>query len=143
MTRHRNPTAWAETIAARQVTTADHADASLIKLHDAFDQLKAGTKDSDFFDRLGVAFNCGLIRAEQISELCVAPILAAHEAMHRCADICQRHGHYGFDGPGLQAVKTGLEVYEQILRNSSPAQMRDALVESTRRMAQQLAEAQP
>jgi hypothetical protein len=140
MTRHRNPTAWAETILASQPMTEPVADGVMALLYSAFADLKAGSTDDGLFDRLAASINVGIIRAEQIDELCVQPMLAARDALMRCDDIHGRHGRYGFDGPGLQAMATGLEVYEEMVRNSTPAQMREAMTLSIARMHRQVAD---
>jgi len=144
---HRKATApapsqntWAAVIAASQPTQPSVADESLTRLHAAFDDLRAGSTDDELFDRLASAINVGMVRAEQIDELCVPPMLAARDALIRCDAIRGKHGRYGFDGPGLQAMATGLEVYEEILRNSSPQQMTEALHHAMTRMRRQVAE---
>jgi len=108
------------------------------KLYSAFEGLKAGTTDDELFDRLASTLNAALIRAESIDELCLAPLQAAADALRRCELICTRHGRYGFDGPGLQAMAAGLKVCEEIIRNSSPKQMFDAFAESLARVHLQL-----
>ena len=125
-----NPATWAMLIAARQDTHPSTANEVMLKLHDAFCQLKAGTTDDDFFDRLAACVNVGLVRAEQIDPVCVAPMVAARDALIRCDGIRGRHGRYGFDGPGLHAMTAGLEVYEEMLRNSTPQQMAEAAATS-------------
>ena len=132
--RRSNPTAWAATIAASRQTEPAVADDVMTKLHMAFADLKAGSTDDDLFDRLAVSINVGLLRAEQINEVCVQPMLAARDALIRCDDIRGRHGRYGFDGPGLQAIADGLDVYEEMLRKSTPQQMTAALYLSVERM---------
>lgn len=56
------------------------------------------------------------------------------DSLRRCDAIRGRHGRYGFDGPSLRATATGLEVCEDIIRNSSQKQMLDAFVESLTRI---------
>ena len=135
--RVKNPTSWAETIAARQPTTRAVADDVMAKLYSAFADLKAGSTDDDLFDRLAAAINVGIVRAEQIDPACVAAMLDARDALIRCDDIRGRHGRYGFDGPGLLAMAAGLEVYEEMVRNSTPQQMRNAMTASLARMRRQ------
>ncbi|QOF80315.1 hypothetical protein [Variovorax sp. 38R] len=135
--RSANPTNWAETIAARQPMARSVADDVMAKLYSAFGDLKAGSTDDDLFDRLAAAINVGVVRAEQIDQACVAPMLAARDALIRCDDIRGRHGRYGFDGPGLLAMAVGLEVYEEMVRNSTPQQMREAMTASIARMRRQ------
>jgi hypothetical protein len=136
----RNPTSWAATIAACQPMSKAVADDIMTKLHMAFTDLRNGSTDGDLFDRLAATVNVGIIRAEQIDPLCVGPMLAARDALVRCDEIMARHGRYGFDGPGLQAIAAGLEVYEEMLRNSTPQQMREAMSTSIARMNKQIAE---
>ena len=50
---------------------------------------------------------------------------------------CGHHGRYGFDGPGLLAMAAGLEVYEGMVRNSTPQRMREAMTASLARMRRQ------
>ncbi|CAN7477654.1 hypothetical protein [Variovorax paradoxus] len=109
----------------------------MTKLYSAFADLKAGSTDDDLFDRLASTINVGMVRAEQIDELCLAPLLAARDALIRCDAIRGRHGRYGFDGPGLQAMAAGLEVYEEMVRKSTPQQMHNALAESVARIGRQ------
>lgn len=143
MKRRRNSTTWAEVILPRQVMTQENETRAMALLHSAFTDLRQGSADDELFDRLAAAINIGIIRAEQIDPLCVAPILAARDALIRCDEIRGRHGRYGFDGPGIHAMATGLEVYEEMLRHSSPQQMREAMTESIARMNQQLAAEPP
>ncbi|MBB3642578.1 hypothetical protein [Variovorax atrisoli] len=137
--RAKNSTTWASVIAARQQTPEAIADAAMAKLYSAYADLKAGTTDDDMFDRVAAAINVGLIRAEQIDAACVTPMLEARDALIRCDAIRGKHGRYGFDGPGLQAMAAGLEVYEEMLRKSTPLQMRQALTASMERMRLQIA----
>lgn len=138
--RRTNPTAWVATIAARQVMTAAGANDVMTKLHSAFADLKVGSTDDELFDRLAAAINVGIVRAEQIDPACVPPMLAARDALMRCDDIRGRHGRYGFDGSGLAAMAAGLEVYEEMVRNSTPQQMRLAMTASIARMRRQVAQ---
>ena len=127
---HVNPAVWAQLIAARQDTHPETVTEVMTKLHDAFCRLRDGGTDDDLFDRLASCINVGLIRAEQIDAVCVTPMVAARDALIRCDGIRGRHGRYGFDGPGLHAMTAGLEVYEEMLRNSTPQQMAEAAATS-------------
>lgn len=135
--RAKNPTTWAAAIAARQRMAPAVADDIMAKLYSAFGDLKAGSTDDDLFDRLTAAINVGIVRAEQIAPACVVPMLAARDALIRCDEIRGRHGRYGFDGPGLLAMAAGLEVYEEMVRKSTPQQMRETVTASIARMRRQ------
>lgn len=139
MKRRANPTTWAAAIAARQAMSPAIARDIMAKLYSAFGDLKAGSSDDELFDRLAAAVNVGIVRAEQINPACIEPMLAARDALIRCDDIRGRHGRYGFDGPGLLAMAAGLEVYEEMVRNSTPQQMREAMTASIARMRRQVA----
>lgn len=137
--RRVSPATFGAAIAARQAHSVPKGDDIMTKLYSAFADLKAGSTDDELFDRLSANLNAVMVRAEQIDELCLAPLHAAADALRRCDAIRGRHGRYGFDGPGLQAMAAGLEVCEAITRNSSPKQMFDAFVESLARVRRQLA----
>jgi hypothetical protein len=139
--RRASAATFGATLAARQVHPNARGDDITAKLYSAFADLKAGSTDDELFDRLASTFNAALIRAESIDELCLAPLQDAADALHRCDAIRGRHGRYGFDGPGLQAMAAGLEVCEEIIRNSSPKQMFDAFGESIARTYRQREEA--
>lgn len=137
-----NPAIWEQLIAARQDTPTEAVTQTMTKLHDAFCQLRAGSTDDDLFDRLAACINVGVVRAEQIDPLCVTPMVAARDALIRCDGIRGRHGRYGFDGPGLHAMLAGLEIYEEMLRNSTPQQMAEAAATSCHLTLRQAAEEQ-
>lgn len=137
--RHADLTSWAHTISASRTMAPRLADEIMTKLHSAFQDLRSGSIDDELFDRIAASINIGIVRAEQIDPLCVVPMLAARDALIRCDEIRGRHGRYGFDGPGLQAMAAGLEVYEEMVRKSTPQQMRQAMTESMTRMRRQVA----
>lgn len=137
--RRSNPTTWAAAISVRQPMASSVVTDIMSKLYSAFGDLQAGSTDDDLFDRLAATINVGIVRAEQIDPLCVERMLAARDALIRCDEIRGRHGRYGFDGPGLAAMTAGLEVYEEMVRNSTPQQMREAMTASIARMRRQAA----
>jgi hypothetical protein len=52
------------------------------------------------------------------------PILrTANDALGRSKARFHRLGRMGFDGPAIDQVEAGIEVYEAIVQASSPAQM--------------------
>jgi hypothetical protein len=62
---------------------------------------------------------------------------AGIEALRECDRIQQKHGRYGFTGPGLVSVADAIKLYEGILRLSKSIQMQRALEEAARRMLEQ------
>jgi hypothetical protein len=111
----------------------------MVKVHDAFAHLSAGGADDDLFDRLAGVVNVGAIRTEQIggSEEALAVFRRAGEALTHADDIRGRHGRYGFTGPGLEAMKDAIALYEEILKASTPLQMHKAQLECIQRMRAQ------
>lgn len=51
---------------------------------------------------------------------------AAGRALRRCLQRRENTGRWGLDGPAIHELADGLQVYESILRESTPEQMRVA-----------------
>lgn len=106
----------------------DYSDATAIvnRTRAAYEALKCGSSDTKDYDRVGWALNVAYVRAADIDErLCdilavVADVLLAARARF------DQLGRFGFRGDELQAMNRGMEIYEEILRNSSPRQMHEA-----------------
>lgn len=99
----------------------------LLRIRAAFDRLKDGSADKQDFDRVAVAFNLAKIRAIEIDEALADELESAQDAMIRCKERFKKHGHFGFDGCGLQACEYALEAHETILEASSHKQMQNAM----------------
>jgi hypothetical protein len=133
-TRARNPTAWAAAIANSQPTPAADVTRIMVSARMSYERLKQGDAPASDFERLAAVLNVGLIRGESIGAEVVEAMKLAMEAILECHSLHQRHGRWGFTGPGIQAMNEALELYEQILGASSPNQMEAAVKESYRRM---------
>lgn len=138
--RTANKTANFATILRHQ-PIGDNAAHNLVLAESAFRDLIEGSTDHDLFGRLAMSINVALVRAESIDPLLEMTMQAAVAAMVEAMGIFERHGRYGFSGPGLTAVRLGLEAYANIARESSPAQMQVAMNEVTRRYSEQKAAA--
>lgn len=134
--RHGNTTANFATIAKHQPIGINAAH-NLVLAEQAFKDLTAGSADHDVFGVLAMAINCALVRAEAIDPLLEQTMQRAVEAMVDALGIFERHGRYGFTGPGLDAVRQALGAYDAIARASSPVQMQAALAEVLRRYREQ------
>jgi hypothetical protein len=132
-----SPTSWCDVIVANREQDPENATDIMNKVRAAFEALKSGTTDCALFDRVAAVFNVGIVRAEAIDPLAEQVMVEAILAMRRCDDIYGRHRKYGFTGPDLMAVNDGLDLYEQILRMSTPRMMVEALEEAARRMIEQ------
>ena len=141
MKRRINPVAAFVTLAQNQQVKPSQATGLMLELHQCFDALKNGSDDEELFNRLGSSLNTALVLAERIDDEVVAVILDAHEAMYRCRDRFDKHGRFGFDGPGIAAMVDALDVYDQMVRLGTPKQILDASAEAYRRMKKQIREA--
>lgn len=114
----------------------------LLRIRAAFDRLVDGTADQQDFNRVGVAFNIAKVRAMEIEEALADQIEKSQDAMMRCKARYQTHGKFGFDGEGLQACQFALEAHEEILVNSTPKQMENAMLVMHKALNKQTAHGQ-
>jgi hypothetical protein len=106
----------------------------LIKVNDAFGELKNGTTSDEMFDRMAAVLNVGMVRCEVIGQGGVEVFKAAQQALMSCDDLKSRHGKYGFTGPGITAMQDAIALYSEILKASTPLQMERAQQECIRRI---------
>jgi hypothetical protein len=135
-------TAWIRTIAGHQDQPEDNATAIMIKVRTAYELLRTGQGSNADFDRVACAMNVALARAELIDPLCEQSMVEGIRAMYGCAAIHERHGTYGFTGAGLQASSDAIDLYENILRLSTPMQMQAAADAAHVRVTRMMREAQ-
>jgi hypothetical protein len=95
---------------------------------------------SDFHD-LVAAMNSTLVRSEAIGPECEAIAKQAADALRRTWDRYEHTGRLSFDTMGAHAMGHGIELHEELIRNSSPEQMVRAMREVLRRCDQQRAAA--
>ena len=103
----------------------------------ALQALLDGTAGDKQYQRVASALNMAAIRTEQIAgnDDAVQVLQAASHAMLECLRIKHAHGRYGLTGPAREAIKDGIDLYETILRGSTPRQMYDAERELERMLA--------
>lgn len=100
----------------------------------SYDALKNGKGTRSDYQDLADAINVAMVRAEAISPLAEAMVLKARDAMMRMLERFTRLGRWGFDGPAIDEVLCAVEFHEELLRNSTPQQMIDAMREVYRRV---------
>lgn len=122
----KNLTSWICTIVGNKEQPQDNADQIMEKLRVAFELLKSGQAYESHFDRVASAMNIGLARAELIDALVEETMQKGIDAMYSCFEINERHGRYGFTGLDIVAVTDAINVYDNILRLSTPKMMNDA-----------------
>ena len=99
----------------------------------SFESLKNGTGVEGDFHDLAAAINTTMVRSEQVDPLCEQTAIAARDALMRCWHRFERTGRFGFDGPALLEIEAGIDLHEQLVENSTPLQMINALREVIRR----------
>lgn len=87
--------------------------------------------DTEPFDMLAHALGVATLRAIEIHGAIqgnpVLPILdAGNDALGRARLRWEKTGKWGLDGPGRQELTDAVDVYHEILVNSSPMQMQKA-----------------
>ncbi len=135
--RHRAPKDWFAGNAILNSQVFSEADATTIvnRVRVAERRLRDGTAEPEHFIRLGCAINVASIRAEEIDLSLIEILDAAGKALLDCQERRDRLGRYGMTGPGLLALGEALDVYEAVLRSSSPKQMQLAEQEVIRRLS--------
>ena len=99
----------------------------------SFEALRTGAgTESDFHD-LCAAVNTTMVRSESVDPLCEQTAIAARDALMRCWHRHEKTQRWGFDGPALLEVEAGISLHEELVRNSTPLQMVEAMREVIRR----------
>lgn len=115
--------------------TVTAANGAALRVRAAFDVIKLAAvapDDMEPHDLLAHAVGIAWLRAIEIAghepdKNPMLPILKlGTEAVQRLGERRRRAGVWGFDGPAIQQVSDALDVYEEILMNSSPLQMANA-----------------
>lgn len=119
-------TSWICTIVGNKEQPQENAGQIMEKIRAAFDLLKCGRASESDFDKVASAMNIGLARAELIDPFVEEIMQEGIDAMYSCFEINERHGRYGFTGPDIVAVTDAINVYDGILRLSTPRMMNDA-----------------
>ncbi len=93
----------------------------------AFEALRTGLGTENDFHDLAAAINTTMVRSEDVDPLCELTAVSARDALMRCWHRHERTGRWGFDGPGLSEIEAGISLHEELIRNSTPLQMIEAL----------------
>jgi len=116
--------------------TQSAAHAAALRVRAAFDSLRRGEvspDDTQPRDLLAHALDVAWLRAIDSAgdapdnNPMLPPLTAGMAALRRMTERHRQLGRWGLDGEGMRAIAEGLEVYEEILSNSSPAQMERAV----------------
>jgi hypothetical protein len=114
-------------------SNSDVATVAMIKVNDAFHNLKNGETPTDNvynFELLSHFIGVAIIRTHEIAgpdDTHWLPTLKlAEKALARCSDRHQRWGKWELEPIAQQEIQAALPIYETILTHSSPAQMESA-----------------
>ncbi len=116
------------TIRASEPYCDDDITKLMLPLRFSFEALRRGTATvTDAFE-IANAINDTAVRAwgleDEDAANAAGPIAnAAIAAMRRCGERYKKLGKLGLDGPGIADVAAGIDLYEQLVRLSTPAQM--------------------
>lgn len=105
---------------------ADKVMELMNKLRFEYERLKCGTGTAEDAVSMGMMVNVGWVRAHAIGKPLVAAFKDAGNALLECEAMKERHGAYGFTGPGLLAMNAAMDLYADLLALSSPNQMEAA-----------------
>ena len=136
--KHIDPAAALRAVQRCSPAVSDDVLQGKVAVREALERLRSAPGHSqqaaNDYATLACMANVSLVRAEAISPLLVPPVQAAQDALVRMQARAARGLGYGFDGTGLQAVTDVVDVFEQILDLSTPAQMHAANAQVLARM---------
>lgn len=95
----------------------------------SFEAIKTGAGTEHDFHDLAAAVNVTIVRSEAVDPLCEQTAIAGRDALMRTWHRYQKTGKLGFDGPALHEVDQAIDLHEQLIRNSTPLQMIEAMRE--------------
>lgn len=123
---HANPLAYLGVL--RNVAPVDESVVTRldVKVRLAYERLKAGVGTTIDYDRVAWALNVAYERAKDIDEGLLEMVGAVGVSLESARERFEETGRFGFTGEQLLAMNAGMDAYVEIVRNSSPRQLRDA-----------------
>lgn len=128
--RAADPLSWAYAIAGNWDMDGGHATKIENHVRLAYQLLREGHGTADQFDTVACALNVAMVRAEKIGQPVVDAIKAGAFALVECD---RGDGRFTFTGPGILAMNAAVDLYADLLRESTPRQMQEASDEVARR----------
>jgi len=124
----KDPYAMWKVIRGSEPYADDDITKLMLPLRFSFEALRRGTATADDAYTISNAINDTAIRSwgleDEDAANAAGPIAnAAIHAMRRCGERYKKLGKLGLDGPGIADVAAGIDLYEQLVRLSTPAQM--------------------
>ena len=133
----KDPYAFWKVIQGSTPYTDDEVTKLMLPLRFAFEALRRGTATTADAFAIGNAINDTAVRAwgleDEEAANAAGPIAnTAIAAMRRVGERYKKTGKLGLDGPGIADVAAGIDLYEQLVRLSTPAQMMAAASQAIR-----------
>ena len=122
----------------RNVVPEDQSLKLTLPIRIAFEATKFGNGSAHHCDALGVMTEVSLQLAKSLEPKFEETARLARDAMKRCEDRFEHTGMWGFDGPALREIEDCIQLYEEMFRYFSAAQILDAFKECMRRKKQGL-----
>ena len=133
----KDPYAFWKVIQGSTPYTDDEVTKLMLPLRFAFEALRRGTATTADAFAIANAINDTAVRAwgleDEEAANAAGPIAnTAIAAMRRVGERYKKTGKLGLDGPGIADVAAGIDLYEQLVRLSTPAQMMAAASQAIR-----------
>ena len=106
-----------------------------IPAYNSLDRITSGKGDTSDIDTIGEVVNISLVLSETIHPECVNVCLDAALAAINAKERWKKMNRIGFDGPGLEAVRVVLDMYDQYLQKITPLQHQRAIDKVNERIA--------
>ena len=106
-----------------------------IPAYDSLNRITSGQGEPKDIDILGTVINISLVLSEATHPECVNVCLDAALAAINAKERWKKMNRIGFDGPGLEAVRVVLDMYDQYLQTITPLQHQRAMVKVNERIA--------
>jgi hypothetical protein len=119
-----DPMAFAKVIALTELFNEHEQRALALPIRMSFQLLLNGEAESQDVGRLIDIINVTLVRAWGTPMQPIAQ--TALDALRRCYERWIKLGVWGLDGPARADIEQGIELHEELVRLSTPRQMRDA-----------------
>jgi hypothetical protein len=128
--QYANPRAFLAVLARVAPVDACVATGLEVKVRMAYERLRSGAGTPSDYDRVARAMNVAYERAkdEDITgrEVLQEALGATGNALEAARERYDQTGRFGFTGEQLTALNEGMDVYAELLRNSSALQMHRA-----------------
>lgn len=132
-----DPAACLRAIGLHHALDADQKTDLALAVRAAADGMRQGRGVEQHVHTLASAVNLALILCERgVGREHQQAVIDAQLALMRTIERGQRTARWGFDGPAIATLETALEVYEAQLDVVAAVELRDAVREVSRRMAQ-------